>query len=190
MSFEDKDYSMGAKYECWGDAGSFGVKIMLAGDAVDIAFNQKAERMLSRQAEEIFKGLAAAKIAADPKTAEKVAATCAQLLECFSGQEIFVEPIQNEYCKDWCCRHKRSYIVVTRKGPIKIGWRKSVISIDWSNSQILATADALFPTENVTKDGRLIHAWGYDKAHEYVTRLLDPQTTPEVSESFAGGKTE
>jgi hypothetical protein len=70
--FEDKDYAMGAKYECWGGAGTFGVKILLAGDCKEIALTEAAERVLSRQAEEIFKELAAAKIAADPKTAEEV----------------------------------------------------------------------------------------------------------------------
>lgn len=84
---------------------------------------------------------------------------------------IFVEAIPNGYCGPSCFPDRPWFIVTTRAGRIKIGWRKRVIAIDWSDSTITATAEELFPCENVTKDGRLIHAWGYDKAREYVASL-------------------
>ena len=61
--------------------------------------------------------------------------------------------------------------VITSKGPITIGWRKRVISIDWSKSDIKKTAEEMFPDETSTKYDNLIHAWGYDKAIEYLTKL-------------------
>jgi len=63
--------------------------------------------------------------------------------------------------------------VTTAKGPIKIGWRKRVINIDWSESDINIKSEELFPNENVTKYDNLIHAWGYEKAVEYLTILAN-----------------
>jgi hypothetical protein len=63
------------------------------------------------------------------------------------------------------------YMAQVGDGPIiKIGWRKSVISINWE-----ATGKALpdlFAGEEVTKESYLVHAWGYDKAAEYLAKLL------------------
>lgn len=53
----------------------------------------------------------------------------------------------------------------------KIGWRKRVIVIDWEKTQIKQQADVLFPKEEVTKGDRMIHAWGYEKATEYLKVL-------------------
>jgi hypothetical protein len=63
------------------------------------------------------------------------------------------------------------YKVTTRKGVITLGWRKRVIEISWEPS-VNNEADELFPGEDVTKIGRTIHAWGYDKAKQYISRLL------------------
>jgi hypothetical protein len=60
----------------------------------------------------------------------------------------------------------------TKVGPITIGWRKRVISISWKNTDVKQTANQLFPNKDTTKEGHLIHAWGYDKAKEYINRLL------------------
>jgi hypothetical protein len=54
--------------------------------------------------------------------------------------------------------------------PITIGWRKRVINIDWEESgKDLA---GLFTSEDVTKGSGYIHAWGYDKAAEYLSKIL------------------
>lgn len=80
----------------------------------------------------------------------------------------------------WC-------LARTHLGTIEIGWRKRVIAIDWSDivarrvkgkqypdrdaiSQAL-DAHVLFPGEDVTKDGAHIHAWGNEKAVEYLTKI-------------------
>ncbi len=95
-----------------------------------------------------------------------------------SPAAIYVEEIPNEYCSGACCVNRPWLIVTTPMGRIKIGPRKRVISISWEDSLIKQTAQELFPGEDVTKDGRTIHAWGIDKAREYVGRLLAPEAMP------------
>ncbi len=84
---------------------------------------------------------------------------------------IFVEEIPNGYCSQPCCSQKPWFTITTRKGRVTLGWRKRVIEIRWEPS-VAGLADVLFPTEDVTKEGRSIHAWGYDKAKLYIQRLL------------------
>jgi hypothetical protein len=79
-------------------------------------------------------------------------------------------PIPNEYWPDdapWC-------LVRGPKGSLKIGWRKRVLNIDWAglNQGAKLDADKLFPGENVTKGDTYIHAWGKEKAVEYLRVLL------------------
>ena len=54
-------------------------------------------------------------------------------------------------------------------GDIKIGWRKRVISIDWKSTG--RDLEHLFKEEDVTKEPCLIHAWGKDKAIEYLKKI-------------------
>ena len=84
------------------------------------------------------------------------------IISVFDGRDIFVEEIPNGYCSSYCCKHLPWFIVTTNKGRIKIGWRKRVINIDWSDSIIEEDADTLFPNEDVTKFDKTIHAWGYE----------------------------
>lgn len=77
--------------------------------------------------------------------------------------------IPNEYCPcDTCPPWYR--VQVDDLTPFTIGWRKRVISIDWSET----TVDLLhlFEGEDVTKERHLIHAWSYDKASEYLAKIL------------------
>lgn len=96
----------------------------------------------------------------------------------------FIKPVvrvvPNEYWPDayvverarepWC-------VLATRWGDLKFGWRKRVISLSWADVaahwQAPKSLDAavLFPTEEVTRDGPLIHAWGQDKFVEYLRVL-------------------
>lgn len=67
----------------------------------------------------------------------------------------------------------------TEIGEIVIGWRKRVIQISWPAIGIgrgdeLKTsirADVLFEEESTTKEYNMIHAWGGDKATEYLKKL-------------------
>lgn len=84
---------------------------------------------------------------------------------------IYVKEIPNGYCN--CCPHRVWLLVTTSIGVIKIGWRKSVIHLEWADSDVEATAEQLFPNEQVTKGDRYIHAYGYKKATEYLRALRE-----------------
>jgi hypothetical protein len=86
---------------------------------------------------------------------------------------IYVREVENQYCGAICCPHRVWLLVTTRLGVLKVGWRKSVMVVDWSESDLAIEAEGLFRGEDVTKSGKLIHAWGYDKATEYLTRLRE-----------------
>ncbi len=64
---------------------------------------------------------------------------------------------------------KRSpwWLVETNIGVIIIGWRKRVISIDWTSVavRVVVTED------DVTKDESRVHAYSYAKAVEYLSKL-------------------
>jgi hypothetical protein len=102
--------------------------------------------------------------------------------------------IPNEYWKEdaepWCLARMPF-------GTLKIGWRKRVLSIDWSDvyadraariekrlelderywaRQSLREAfdgKTLFPNEDVTRWETGVHAWGAEKAVEYLTVLRE-----------------
>ena len=91
-----------------------------------------------------------------------------------------METTPNEYwgensvgalCDPW-------YVVTTRIGHIKVGWRKRVIVLDWQRTSIhnkerasYHQRDGLFPYENVTQDTNMIHAYGYEKLTSYLKKL-------------------
>lgn len=93
------------------------------------------------------------------------------LLECFGTSCLYVEEIPNGYCSDWCCSQKPWFVVTTPKGRITIGWRKRVINIDWAGSKITVDGKNL-PDTGVTYGATYKHAYGYDKAKEYLDLLL------------------
>ncbi len=69
------------------------------------------------------------------------------------------------------------FLFHTIDGDIKMGWRKRVISIEWQKNFKPFDMEELFGSENVTKweDGgiRGIHAWGRDKAYDYIKKVLE-----------------
>ncbi len=60
------------------------------------------------------------------------------------------------------------WLVLTKAGPVVIGWCKRVISINWSDTavRIKMTGD-----DQTTSELEYCHAWGYTKAVEYLSRL-------------------
>ena len=59
------------------------------------------------------------------------------------------------------------FFVKTRYGFIEIGWRKRVLSINWSETP----ARVIVTTDDVTKGTDMVHAWSVPKAIEYLTAL-------------------
>ena len=97
-------------------------------------------------------------------------------LEKLFYKPIYIKVIPNEYSNDPYYWTSPWLLVTTPKGIIKIGWRKRVINIDWSESDVKTNAMDLFPTEDTTKgdyqNPRYIHAWSYEKAKEYLEKIL------------------
>jgi len=63
------------------------------------------------------------------------------------------------------------YMAQVGDGPVlKVGWRKRVMVIDWSAAG--KKLQHLFESENVTKEEHLIHAYTYEKAAEYLAKVL------------------
>lgn len=80
---------------------------------------------------------------------------------------VTLEAIPNQYCP--CAVCAPWYRVTTPIGVLTIGWRKRVINIDWTGwGQNLL---GLFDGEDVTKDVSSIHAGGWDKAVDYLSRI-------------------
>lgn len=130
----------------------------------------------------------------DPKTRKNIDETKSEFAKCFTAAglgPIFMEPIENRY---WPKSYAGSiigepwYVVTTPIGYIEIGWRKRVINIDWARTTLKALVeeqhrepdrpaegDELFPEirkENYPTLGEhYIHAYGYEKATEYLKVL-------------------
>lgn len=60
------------------------------------------------------------------------------------------------------------WLVLTKAGPVVIGWRKRVISISWEDTQVRSK---LTGDDQTTSDLAYCHAWSYAKAVEYLGAL-------------------
>lgn len=147
---------------------SYGIKIQLCVDPSGLT--HISERAIRKAAEEIKQAVLSEQERQHPDTIEQVTEDRKQLLALFP-QPIYVEEIPNGYGNDWYYRNRPWYRVTTRIGRIEIGWRKRVISINWADTVVDAKATEMFPNEDVTKHDRLIHAWSYEKAKEYILKL-------------------
>ena len=94
-----------------------------------------------------------------------------EILSLFT-RPIFVEKIPNGYCSGHCCVDTPWFIVTTKVGRIKIGWRKSVINIDYSDTIVKEKAEVLFSKEDTTRHGKVIHAWSVGDAKRYLNKII------------------
>lgn len=166
---KEHEYVLVADYESYGSYGTYGVKIEVALGR-KLSWSESCE--IRGTAAKIAEDLAAESLRIDPNVIAARATEKQWLLGLFGPNEaIFVEEIPNGYITDWTTRNRPWFRVTTRKGPITLGWRKRVIEITWADT-VNGRAEALFPNEAVTKYNLLIHAYGYDKAREYIQKLL------------------
>ena len=85
-------------------------------------------------------------------------------------QYLVLEHLPNQYCPSERCAPW--FKVKTELGTVLIGWRKRVINIDWSELNSNGkNISSLFEGEDVTKSPTSIHAWGWDKATDYLMRV-------------------
>ena len=135
---------------------------------IDRDLTEEEIRFISNCNNDISELLHKTSVTTDPKWIVDTAEEKTKLLNCFPTP-IYVQEIPNEYgmLNPW-------YLVATHCGVIKIGWRRRVIHIDWSASNIKSTGYDLFEYDNsaTTISDKFIHAWGYDKAKEYINKLL------------------
>lgn len=160
--------------ESYGGFASLGLKIEAA-----FSFGREPtenERRLIVEAGRTLREALLMEIArTNPENQDRRQAWIRDLLGCFPCPADNVKSwvvVPNEYCSFSCCWHRPWLKVETPKGPIKIGPRKRVIVVDWTDSVITKTADELFAEEDTTKSCRLIHAWGLEKAFQYISRLM------------------
>lgn len=73
-----------------------------------------------------------------------------------------------EYCS--CCPQNNWWLVTTSMGKLKIGWRKRVINLDWSQFEPRPDPE-IFSKHETTKGHYYIHAWSYGDLVEYVKAL-------------------
>jgi hypothetical protein len=127
-------------------------------------------------AEEIMEGVRVIATTQAPDFQEKKNALRAQFVAVFAAAglaPVYMKEIENAYCSRWCCLHRPWFIVTTRVGHFKIGWRKRVINIDWKETDLTANGEQLFANEGVTVGERFIHAWSCEKATAYLRKLLE-----------------
>jgi hypothetical protein len=169
MSTEMTNWKTLYKKESWGNH-SFGIEIRAA---IDRPLNENDEMAMHRIADEIEEAIMRETMRLDPEAQKAKKEENTKLMECFGGENIYALEIPNGYSPSWEYSQTPWYKVTTRKGVVEIGWRKRVIEISWEPS-VNSEAYDLFPDEDVTRMGRTIHAWGYDKAKAYISRLLAP----------------
>jgi len=164
----EKDFTCAFSHETYIGGKPLGVKIYIAAGREPT----DEERNVSwRAGENVFNEVWKNHILSDPIGIANAAKEKEDILKLFEGKNIFVEEITNGYCSQPCCANLPWFVVTTAIGPVVIGWRKRVINIDWSRTIQKKAAAELFPTEDVTKGEQYIHAWGYEKAKEYVDKL-------------------
>lgn len=75
------------------------------------------------------------------------------------------------------------WLVKTQYGLIEIGWRKRVISIDWSDTGVKYGVP-----DDVTKSNTSAHAWSIEKALEYLRALRAAAEASALERREGGGE--
>jgi hypothetical protein len=158
-----------------GSAGHTGVQVHVMGAPADLTDDERYE--IGKVAEATNDLVCRAVARRDPARKERAAKERAEILGLFPGI-IFVEDLPNGYCKKWCCEHLPWFRVTTRIGHIEIGWRKRVINIDWSKTNVKKTGDELFPNAG-TKGDSYVHAWSVADAEVCILKILEAGVTPQ-----------
>lgn len=151
--------------------GRMGIKIMVAGSKLPDLNNREITNKAYAALDEISNEIKAAILSTNEEFLSNVQGQRKELLALFKDK-IFVEEIPNGYRDDYSTRLLPWFKITTSVGHFVIGWRKNVINIDWSETVGTDTVDNLFPDEDVTKQGKMIHAWGIEKAQEYIDTIL------------------
>lgn len=156
-----------------GTYGAFSLDITVGAPALPDLTEPAIRDAAYKAAALIESAVMASVVMADPKAQERAKGVRAGLMALFGTELIYVEELPNGYCSEWCCRHLPWFKVTTRVGHFVVGWRKRVINIDWTETSGTETSTELFPGEDVTKWDRAIHAYGLDKASDYIKAIIN-----------------
>lgn len=159
------------EYQYRDENGFFGIKILVTGTKLPNLKTEDIEDAARDSVARITGEIRAAAMAEDEKHQAYAKEEREKLLALFDGV-IFVEVIPNGSSDAYYVRHRPWFVVTTKIGHFMIGWRKSVIYLDWSKTVCKQDAKTLFPDEGVTKNGRSIHCWTYEKAREYIGVIM------------------
>lgn len=162
--------------ESYGDNGSFKAEVNIDSEKYD-ALTEEAQMRVSFKAQD---GVDAIMHMIEMEWAKAFkhanrAAHAMSLEKLFTDAGfgvVHVKIIDNQYSDNACYYANPWIIVTTTLGPITLGWRKRVINLDWSESDISADGRELFKQESTTSSERYVHCWGEDKAVEYLRKLL------------------
>lgn len=152
------------RHQSWGEIGEIDLEITVKtskelGDTKDANISGLGNRIH----EEVMKMLL--------KDDKRKEANNKLILDCFGEHLGHYKETTNKYAGIYV--NDPWFLVYTKIGMIEIGWRTHVISIDWTDTGVKQTAEELFPDENVTKEGKLIHAYGFEKAKLYIQKLFN-----------------
>lgn len=174
MIAKEKYEDLAFRESQYGNGRIVGIRILAAGGPYSEAVEEAAREAI----EAICHVIEVERWKADPEILSKAARQREELIGLFHGRDIFVETVENGYAaNDPYWANFPWFKVTTNKGVITLGWRKRVISIDWIGPD-LKSCKELFTDQDTTKfDGPdshsgAIHAWGLEKAQEYLDKIL------------------
>ena len=136
--------------------------------------HEKDSRHIFEAARALKRGFDTVTAQLDPEVAATREAYLREIREIYAEAgvpSIYLEALPNGYCSEPCCLNKPWARVTSAIGPVIIGGRKRVIAIEWKDTIVKASGEALFPAEDVTRWETGIHAYGRAKAAEYIKRL-------------------
>jgi hypothetical protein len=169
----DSDYILAHRHETFDHGKPMGVKIYIATGRKPTT---QEENLAWKLGDQMFNEIWHTNTLQNPESIANAAKDKEDILKLFEGKSIYVEEIPNGYCSQPCCCNKPWFIITTPIGHIQIGWRKRVINIDWTRTLQKKIGIDLFPKEDVTKGEHYIHAWGYEKAKEYLDIIHNVET--------------
>jgi len=166
----------------WSGGRTSGIKIFAKDSAR--AFVDEDHTSARRAGDELVKKMELTAARLDPEgpgLRAKLRMAFIELYARVGEKAIYVEEVPNQYGgSDPFYYHRPWFRITSRIGHVLIGWRKSVINIDWSDTVVAGAGKQIFPDEDVTRGetwgergGRFIHAYGYENAERYLKRLHD-----------------
>lgn len=196
---DESKYKVHSAIQSSGGDGTYAVKILVyrpdeaqkrfdALCAKDYADSTAVDHAIEREvpsAERILRAVQRQDRMLDPAIKQSEKDTKAEILKAFGQASIYAEAIPNGYHRpdDVYAVGNPWYRITTTVGHFVVGWRRSVIHLDWKETTLRSrvhtsgfrpspSGQEVFPNEDVTRWETGIHAWGHAKLAEYVQTLM------------------